>query len=156
MAYWRNIIPILALALVHNGCDTSYVSSIPSLPVNIKLDLNGKYANMRNPNQFLLYDKRIEDADRIGFGGVIIYASANYDEYSRVIHYAYDMACPVEISTTARVFPIVTGFIGQAKCEKCGSVYDLSQGFGNPISGPSKEILRRYRVQQSQNFLYIY
>lgn len=140
------------------SCDDNYVSSIPALPVSLKLDLSGKYNTFRNSsNQFLLFEKPIFAADRVGFGGVLVYSGISFDDLGNYVYYAYDMACTYEVSQDAKVYPVENS-IGQVKCSKCGSVYDVSFGFGNPVSGPSKEILRRYYVTvgPNQTYLYVY
>lgn len=59
---------------------------------------------------------------------------------------AYDMACPVECSSTVKVF---VNEDYQAECPKCHSRYDIFEQAGLPISGPAAEDgygLEVYRV----------
>lgn len=141
-----------------SSCDDNYVSSIPSMPVSLKLDLSGKYNTFRNSsNQFRYFEKRDFDADRIGFAGIIVYSGISFDDNDNTIYYAFDMACTHEIKQDSKVYP-VEDEIGKVKCSKCGSVYDVSLGFGNPVTGPAKEILRKYKVtiDPNQTSLYVY
>jgi len=101
----------------------------------------------------LLFEKRIYETDRIGFGGIIIYSGI--DDSGNTGYYAFDMACPYEAQSNVRVYPVKES-LGQVKCDKCGSVYDVSFGFGNPVSGPSTEILKPYKTTLTNDVLYVY
>ncbi len=151
----RTILLIFILiSSVFTACDDNYVSSIPTYPVSLQLNLTSTYPVFKNSfNQFLLFEKRIYETDRIGFGGIIIYSG--FDDAGNTGYYAFDMACPYEAQSIVRVYPI-EGSLGQVKCEKCGSVYDVSFGFGNPVSGPATEILKRYKTTVTNDVLYIY
>jgi len=139
------------------SCDDSYVSSIPTMPVSLKIDLTGKYNRFKNSSYtFLVIDKAEYDADRLGFAGILLF-SGMLDDFGNSTYYAFDMACTYEISKSAIVLPIEeTGF--KVKCNKCGTEYDLSFGLGIPdtTSGPAREVLRKYKVNVNQNFIYVY
>jgi len=140
------------------GCKDNYVSSVPAMLVSLKIDFSGKYNTFKNSsNEFLTFETPIYDADRLGFAGILVYSSPQVDEYGNTIYYAFDMACTHEISRTAKVYPI-KGSLGKVKCNKCGSVFDISFGVGHPdnTSGPAKEVLRRYKVTITENYLYVY
>jgi len=129
------------------SCYDNVISSIPDYPVNLNLDLTTTYPTFRNSvNQFLLFETRIKEYDRVGFGGILV--STGFDGN----YYAFDMACPYEAKYNVRVYP---NEIGQAVCESCGSVFDISYGIGNPSTGPATETLKRYRATLSGNILYI-
>ena len=158
MANWRNIILSLLVVLISGSCDENYVSSIPSMPVSLKLDLSGKYNTFRNSsNVFLLFETPVYAADRVGFGGILVYSGVSLDDNANSVYYAFDMACTHEAKQDAKVYPI-EGELGKVKCSKCGSVFDVSLGFGSPVSGPAKEILRKYKVtvDPNQTSLYVY
>lgn len=138
------------------ACDDNYVSSVPTAMVSLKIDLSGQYNTFKNStNVFLKFEKPVYEADRVGFAGIIIYSGINFDDNGNSVYYAFDMACTHEIKQDAKVYP-VEGKYGQVKCIKCGSIYDVSLGFGNPISGPSKEILRKYKITSTENYLYVH
>jgi len=125
------------------------------MPVSLKIDLSGKYNTFRNStNEFLFFEKPVYDADRVGFAGILIYSGVNFDDNGNPVYYAFDMACTHELSQSAKVYP-VAGEFGKVKCAKCGTIYDVSLGFGNPVSGQSKEILRKYRVTVTDTYLYV-
>lgn len=129
------------------SCTDNYVSSIPDYPVNLQLNLITTYPTFKNNiNQSLTFTKPIFAYDRIGYGGILVYVGFDGE------YYAFDMSCPYEVKTDVRVYP---NGIGQAVCEKCGSVYDIGYGNGFPSSGPSKEALKRYKVMASGDVLYI-
>jgi transcription elongation factor Elf1 len=131
------------------SCNDNTISSIPDFPVYMNLDLNTTYPTFKdNPNQYLWFKEQRIVTDRIGFGGILVYCSFN----NNIEYYAFDMACPYEAKRDIRVYP--NDNIGQVVCEECGSVYDVSMNFGNPISGPaneSKKLLKRYRAALSGN-----
>lgn len=146
-------VAFLAISLA--GCDDNIHSSIPDLPVSLRLNLTSTYPTFKNSvNQFIIYKTRINETDYIGYGGILICTGISFDDYGNSLYYAFDMACPYEAKSTIRVYPDTTG-LPQVICEQCGSVYDISFGNGNPISGPSKEFLKRYRASLSGDVLYI-
>jgi len=135
----------LAITLV--SCYDNVISSIPDYPVNLQLNLTTTYPTFKNSvNQFLLFEVRIKETDRIGFGGILVYTGLDGN------YYAFDMACPYEAKYNIRVYP---NEIGQAVCKSCGSVFDIGYGIGNPSKGPAKEVLKRYRAILSGDMLYI-
>lgn len=130
------------------ACTDDYISPIPDFPVSMQLNLSTNYPTFRNSvNEHLTFTTRRFEIDRIGYGGILVYTG--FDEQ----YYAFDMACPYEVKTDVRVYP---NGLGQAVCEECGTVYDISYGIGNPTSGPSKDILKRYKTSLTGDILYIY
>lgn len=143
----KHFLLILVLAFSVASCNDNIQSSIPDYPVNLELNLTSTYPTFRNShNKSLTFLKGITITDRVGYGGILVYTSFDGG------YYAFDMACPYEAKPTVRVYP---NELGQAVCEKCGSVFDLGYGIGNPTSGPAKEALKRYRATLSGDVLYI-
>lgn len=135
------------LALLLASCNDNIRSSIPDYPVYLDLNLTTTYPTFKNNiNESLIFKQRIFETDRIGFGGILVYVGFDGN------YYAFDMACPYEAKQTVRVYP---NDVGQAVCEKCGSVFDIGYGIGNPSSGPAKEVLKRYRTSLSGDNLII-
>jgi hypothetical protein len=131
------------------------ISSIPNYPVYLSLNLMASYPTFKNStNQFLYFKNRsgLPESSRIGYGGIIVNSGIGMDDAGNTPYYAFDMACPYEANNTIRVYP-EKGGLPQVICEKCGSVFDVGFGNGNPISGPSKEYLKRYRATLSGNYL---
>lgn len=138
------------------ACYDNYVSSVPSMPVSLKIDISGQYNTFKNStNEFIVFEKPPQYLDRVGFAGIIVYSAVNFDDNGNSVYYAFDMACTHELTQSAKVYP-VAGDFGKVKCAKCGTVYDVSLGFGNPVSGQSKEILRKYKVTVTETSLYVY
>lgn len=76
-----------------------------------------------------------------GFGGVLLCGDINGNPV------AYDLACPVECSSSVRVFIDVEALV--AECPKCHSTYDVFSLEGHPLSGEAARMgygLRRYHV----------
>jgi len=146
---------LTVLAFSFAGCKDNVQSSIPDFPVSLRLDLTSTYPTFKNSvNQFLTFKTPINATDRIGYAGIIVCTGISLDDAGNSQYYAFDMACPYEAKNTIRVYPDTTG-LPQVICEKCGSVFDTSFGYGNPISGPAKEFLKSYRTSLSGDNLYI-
>ncbi len=140
---------LLLLTLLCFGCESEYFSRIPDYPVALELDINLTDTEL-NPmfGSKAITTKRLT-RDFLGYGGILVFHGSD-------AFYAYDLACPNEIKSTVRVAVYNTI---QAKCSKCGSVFNISDGTGSPFSGPAKEngyYLRRYTVSQNSGNLYIY
>ncbi|HPQ12733.1 MAG TPA: hypothetical protein PLQ60_04610 [Paludibacteraceae bacterium] len=147
MKIFKTFIFFVLLTLVFIGCDNSSRSSIPDAPVNLQLNmLVAPYNTFNTPNSYLIFDKRMNEIDRIGYGGILLYI--DYEGK----YCAFDLACPYEVNPNVKVTP---NDEGKAVCEKCGSVFELLYGIGAPISGPAKEPLKRYHVYLSNNWLYV-
>jgi nitrite reductase/ring-hydroxylating ferredoxin subunit len=132
------------------GCEGNYVSSIPNYPVFLDIDLRLAPYNTtlkNNNNSYVLFEEpRMgkELTDRIGYGGVIVYADFE-GKYC-----AFDLACPHEALPSVKVKP---NDLGQLVCDSCNSVYDISFGVGHPTKGPSKEGLKRYKTMLQGDLL---
>lgn len=140
--------PLLALSAA--SCNDNVVSSIPDYPVSLELNLITTYPNFKSINHSLTFIRGVTPGIPItnytGFGGILVYIGFDGT------YYAFDMACPYEAKPTVRVYP---NSLGQAVCEKCGSVFNLGYGLGDPQSGPAKQILKRYRATLSGDILYV-
>lgn len=139
-------IPLLFFILFF-GCERDEQKRIPDLTVYLELNLLGEYATFRNPLDTVVYDKRIKELDRIGFGGVLI--NIGYDGK----YYAYALACPYEVNPKIRVYPDESGM--KAICRECGSEFEIWNGTGMVSKPPSKWNLKRYRTDIVRNSLFI-
>lgn len=129
------------------SCDNSYDSSIPDFPVYLELDFRvSPYNTLKNSvNQYLIIDHWIQTG-RIGFSGVLVYTDFE-GKYC-----AFDLCCPYEAQRDIKITPNENG---EAVCEKCGSVFSIAYGIGNPVSGPAKQPLKRYKAIVQGDVLYI-
>lgn len=93
--------------------------------------------------------------DRIGYGGVLVCTGISLDDYGNSVYYAFDLACPKEADKNIKVHPLKND-LGKVKCDSCASVYEVGFGTGVPVSGPSKEPLKKYHTSLSGDNLYIY
>ncbi len=115
---------------------------IPVYPVNFKINLVVDDV-LRTPGSYKEYVKGsypILAGESLGYAGLIvvnsIYATNTPDLF------AFDLSCPYESVAHIRVKGS-TDF--EAKCEKCGRVYDLMSN--GRIKGESSGLhLQRYRV----------
>lgn len=139
---------LAGLSLIFGGCDDTYISSIPNYPVSMQLNLTSTYPTFKNSiNRYLIFQKPVTASDRIGYGGILVYSGFDQE------YYAFDLACPHEAKSSIRVKP---NDIGQAICDSCKTVYDISLGLGIPVSGPSREMLRKYKTSVDGDYLYIF
>ena len=146
-SYSTNIVFASIISLFLISCDDTYISSIPDYPVYLELNLITTYPIFRNStNRSLTFITPITAVERTGYGGILVYSG--FDG----AYYAFDMSCPYEHLSTVRVYP---NGVGQAVCEKCGSVYDIGFGIGNPSSGKSREVLKKYKTIYSVDILIV-
>ena len=138
----------VVLIVVLSGCDDNYISSIPNYAVSLQLNLTSTYSTFKNSvNQYLIFDKPVNANDLIGFGGVLVYTGFDGN------YYAFDLACPHE--APEQNLKVIPNDEGKAVCETCGTVYNISFGIGDPIEGPSKETLKRYKTSPQGDWLII-
>ena len=156
MVKLRRFFPIfLLLALL--ACTEKIELRIPPRPVYLELDLAFQDKALKGIQAYKIYTEKDVDqeGERTGFGGVLVFhglASNGMDAF-----YAFDAACPHEASTNVRVE--IDESAVYAICPKCGSKFEVLNGFGNPVSGPcvqEKQGLKRYKVNAQGNKIYIF
>ena len=149
---------ILLFFLTLTACDThtTYRSSVPSYPVNIRINTyEGMYVHFVHIYTYLIVDEKgyhfngqtmpRKETDRFGYAGVVVYIDGN-GNYS-----AYDMACPHCVKQDTPVE--IDGML--ATCPICGEEYDLGTGYATPQKGISNEALRRYDLIVSNGVITI-
>ncbi|MDR3339394.1 MAG: hypothetical protein LBT25_04725 [Candidatus Symbiothrix sp.] len=137
------------------SCDDEIYSNIPNAEVNLLLDLDFKDKNLVVNQAYEAIigstpERPAYALDRFGYGGILVINGLGVDVINL---FAYDLACPVEAAQNVRVVPdnrtpessIATAHT--ATCPKCGAVYNIYNGLGNPQSG-TKFYLRSYRVME--------
>lgn len=137
------------LLLLCFGCESEYFSRIPNSTVVWECDINLTDIKLNPIYGYQTYTSTSIVGRALGYGGLLVF-------HGNDAFYAYDLACPYEVSRTVRVSVFNTL---QAKCEKCQSVFSIYDGTGAPVSGPAQKegyYLRRYTVSQSSNILHIY
>ena len=156
---FKGLISLLFL-LAFCACDThtTYRSSVPSYPVNIRINTyEGTYVHFKPeyPYTYMIVDKDgyhfngqtmpRKETDRFGYAGVVVYIDG-FGTYN-----AYDMACPHCVKQDEPVE--VDGML--ATCPLCGEEYDLGTGYATPQKGISDERLRRYDLIVSNGVITI-
>lgn len=147
---------LFLLALCACDTHTTYRSSVPSYPVNIRINTyEGTYVHFVHIYTYLIVDEKgyhfngqtmpRKETDRFGYAGVVVYIDGN-GNYS-----AYDMACPNCVSQKDPVK--LDGML--AICPLCGEAYDLGSGYATPQNGISDEALRRYSLIVSNGVITI-
>jgi hypothetical protein len=147
----KKILAVMLFSCLAFSCDEETYSPIPYARVNIALDLNFEDHEL---NAMLAWKTFAENdryaKDRIGFGGILVVNGIGNNPIANL--YAYDLACPVEVNRNVKIKPDETGLT--AICAKCGAVYSIANGYGNPESG-TKLSLRSYPVSPTGNGRYL-
>ncbi len=128
--------------------ETVYRSSVPTYPVEMRLNIAGEYVHFvpDNTGQYLTFTKPRFPNEAIGFAGILV--CTGYDR----AYYAYDLACPGCLSQSKHLE--VDGMF--AVCPVCTEAYEFYNGLGNPTKGIVRENLRRYQTTISGNYLHIH
>lgn len=159
----KNKIGYVLLALIFSlgvvSCEKIDSNRIPYSPVNIELDNDGLWNtygvhSIGENRQFVKSLKipanyNYTALTYTGFGGVLLIGAPDNTPL------AYDLCCPVEASSSVRVY--VNGKL-EAQCPKCGSRYDVLYLSGAPIDGLAvdrKLGLQRYHVRPASMGGYI-
>lgn len=147
----KNIFLFSIFSLFLLSCDDTYISSIPDYPVNLRLDLyTNPYNTIKeNSNHYLIFDLNSPNYGGIygiGYGGILVFCG--WDSK----YYAFDLSCPYEHKQNIKIKP---NGLGQAICDSCKTVYDISYGVGNPTSGKAKEYLKSYKAVFLNGYLYV-
>jgi len=138
-----NIAMILSALLLLGCAKTETISRIPD--ARVSLQLNVDYHKLMEPltGKSITTLNGLAANSYLGYGGILVYYGLALD--GGYNHYAFDLACPVEVDPKVRVSIYESV---KAKCPKCGSVFDIQYGQGFPIDGKASEegyYLRSYR-----------
>lgn len=152
----RRIFPLLILFTLLSCADTIEIR-IPTRQVYIELDLsfNDKVLSATMAHKIYTQKDANQYGEKMGFGGVLVYHGLS--SIGTSTFYAFDAACPYEASSNVTVEVEESGIY--AICPKCGSKYELLNGFGSPVEGPSAEAkyrLQPYTVEVNGNIIRIY
>ncbi|MDR0429131.1 MAG: (2Fe-2S)-binding protein [Tannerellaceae bacterium] len=131
------------------SCDRKYISSIPDYPVYLELDLNFEDKDLIPIQAYKIFtEKNINQRiERVGYGGILVYHGLS--NTASDAYFAFDISCPHESSRTVTVE--VDESRVYAICPKCDSKFELLNGIGNRISGPTDEYLKSYQVSVNGN-----
>ncbi len=145
--YWWRVVLLIALVGLSACDDTVFRSSVPTYPVQMRLNIAGEYVHFvpDNPGQVLTFTKQRFPNEAIGFAGLLV--CTGYD----MRYYAFDLACPKCLSQKEHLE--VDGMF--AVCPICEEEYDFFSGIGYPTQGIGKENLRQYKTFYSNGYLSI-
>ncbi|WP_165041889.1 hypothetical protein [Dysgonomonas sp. ZJ709] len=116
--------------------------TVPWAPVFFKVNLNNLDTELTALGGYKTFTKARLADEQVGFSGLLIVRNLINESDGTPILLAYDLCCPNDRMKEVRVSPQANG---KAKCNKCGSVFNLYSG-GNPESGPSESGLQRYQA----------
>jgi len=132
------IIYLFSLLLLVSCDNLNWKSSIPDRAVYIDRTLLTEAFELLSVGGYKIFNRENKKiTESVGFGGILVFHGYN-DEY-----YAFDLACPYELTQNIQVAPNTEG---QVVCPVCGSKFSIGWGTGALYSGPAKEGLRRYQV----------
>lgn len=148
----------LALMVAATGCDHVDFDRIPPANVRLSFDTQAEWERYGTPGaldhrRFILDGNLRVPSDfpwtgltYTGFGGILLVGDLSGAPY------AYDLACPVEVSRNVRLE--IDTQENVAYCPKCGSRYSVYNNYGSPISGEARKLkrgLRRFNVGPGMN-----
>lgn len=144
----KKLLPILFLCLLWSCGETTFVSSVPSYPVHMEINILAEYPNFVPTGgiQALTFTSPRYPTERVGYAGLLIYTA--FDEH----YHACDLCCPKCLLQNRPIE--VDGMF--ARCPNCGEEYDLSYGYGTPTRGISRERLRPYTANYANGKLIVY
>lgn len=149
------------------GCHSVDNERIPNMAVNISLSDAGVWNTYGvsgfGSNRNFIYNPSgaslptgftYKYGSATGFGGVLLIEGIDAFNPALSAPLAYDLACPVERKANVKVYIDKDTYV--AVCNECHSTYDVTMGFGAPLSGVAltgkyKYALRQYRVIPSGN-----
>lgn len=129
---------ICLVVLLAMSCNKVNVSNVPYAPVYFKVHLTGIDHDLVGSLKHKEFTSARSGGERVGFSGIFVVCGHDSKTY-----YAYDLCCPHEAKNNIKVTPSDSG---TAECPKCGTVFDIAWGVGQPTSGPSEFPLQRYDV----------
>ncbi len=135
---------LLLLSLA--SCEKNYVSQIPYAPVNFAIDLRYQDKDLVGILNYKTFTSPRNAGEYVGFSGILIVCG--FDN----VYYAYDLCCPHEARQDIKIIP---NNEGTAKCNKCGTEYEIGYGTGRP-AGISEYSLRKFNIRPNGQELYIY
>lgn len=145
--FYRRLFILISVIFLSASCGEEVpLYTIPWAPVNFTVDLNGLDFELREPLAYKTFTEKRRTNDRIGYAGLLFVADLSGNTI-----FAYDLTCPFEDNKSIKIEPLSDG---KAKCNTCGSVFVTMHGLGNAESGPSKEALQRYTIEQIQPGLF--
>lgn len=159
--------PVLIGLLILCSCQSVDNERIPNMAVNISLADAGVwntygvsgFGSSRNfiynpsgASQPLGFPYKYGSAT--GFGGVLLIEGIDVFNPTMAAPLAYDLACPVERKADIRVHIDNDTYV--AVCNQCHSTYDVTMGYGAPLSGEAltgkyKYALKQYKVVPTAN-----
>lgn len=140
MKKFGNIGLLFFLVIIFSACSKDQESTVPSVPVNIRINLDNPGFNNLNTVGGSVY---VEG----GYRGIVVYRRgiAEFMAFERTCSYQSSDSCAyVSLDST----------ISSVGCKCCGSRFQLLDGA--PIKGPANASLRTYQTNLVDRYLYIY
>jgi hypothetical protein len=133
----------LAALSVFLSCVPQEEIRIPYAPVNLTIQLSylDKELEALYSSKVFKPGSTLLKEDRLGFGGLLVF-------HNGTGYQAYDLACPVEVSSKIVVALEEGGLF--AACPSCSTRYSLIDG-AIPVDGSGTYRLQAYRVFQKSN-----
>ncbi|MDR1092100.1 MAG: hypothetical protein LBL79_13585 [Prevotella sp.] len=110
--------------------------------VNFEVNVNIQDGELKTPTNYKQFTQPRLSGESVGYSGLLVVCSAVPVTSGIFQLYAYDLCCRHENRREIKIVPQPDGVT--AKCPVCGSVYNIFNGLGNVVSGPSENNLQRY------------
>lgn len=131
------------------SCDNDDNNNIYGYPVDFRVNIQSFDNDLAGALSTKTFTAPRTNGPYIGYGGLLVIRSAYPRVGTNVLDlYAFDLACPFEKRRDIRV---VANADGKAKCEHCGSLFNLLDAKNNIVSGPAKDPLISYPVYYKPN-----
>jgi nitrite reductase/ring-hydroxylating ferredoxin subunit len=131
---------LLLIILVLFSCSKEQESTVPSVPVNVRINLDNPGYNNLNTIGGSVY---VEG----GYRGIIVYRRG-ISEFM-----AFERTCSYQSADTC-AYVSLDSTISSVGCNCCESRFQLLDGA--PIKGPANASLRTYQTNLVDRYLYIY
>ena len=132
------------------SCTKTEHDYFPNWPVNLELDLSFEDKELNGVMSYKAYiageTPGLATMERTGLGGVLVYHSVDG-------FFAYDLACPKEMNSSVLLRMDKDAIY--AVCPKCGSKFNVFEGYGSLVEGVADQGMKRYKVIPNGNKLYI-
>lgn len=140
---------ILLTALLLSCENTTFISSVPSYPVRMELNILAEYPNFiaAGDVKVLTFTSPRYPTEAVGYAGLLIYTAMDNQ------YHAADLCCP---HCLKRSKPVEWDGGFYMHCPTCGEDYDISYGYGIPVRGIANERLRPYSAAYGNGKLSIY
>lgn len=131
---------LVIISVILFACTKEQESTVPSVPVNIRINLDNPGFNNLNSIGGTIYVDG-------GYRGIVVYRRGQAE------FMAFERTCSYQSADTC-AYVSLDSTISSVGCKCCSSRFQLLDGA--PIKGPANASLRTYQTNLVDRYLYIY